>query len=37
MMTEDELPQLLYRTTRGKVFKKYIDDVPEWAQTLVTE
>lgn len=34
---ENELPQLLYRTTDGKVFKQYTVDVPEWAQALVGE
>lgn len=32
---EDHLPRLLYRTVDGKVFKQYIDDVPEWAKQLV--
>lgn len=32
---ENELPRLLYRTVNGKVFKQYIDDVPEWASQLV--
>ena len=32
---EDELPQLIYRTVDGKVFKQYTDNVPEWAESLV--
>ena len=32
---ENALPQLLYRTVDGEVFKQYTDDVPEWAKMLV--
>ena len=32
---ENELPRLLYRTTQGKLFKKYLDDIPEWAKELL--
>ena len=32
---ENALPQLLFRTVDGEVFKQYIDDVPEWAEMLV--
>lgn len=32
---ENALPQLLYRTVDGEVFKQYTDDVPEWAEMLV--
>lgn len=32
---EDHLPRLLYRTTEGKVFKQYTEDIPEWAKQLV--
>lgn len=32
---ENELPQLLYRTTDGKIFKQYTNELPEWAQALV--
>lgn len=32
---EDHLPRLLYRTTEGKVFKQYTDDIPEWAKQIV--
>lgn len=32
---ENELPRLLYRTTQGKLFKKYLDDIPEWAEELL--
>ena len=32
---ENALPQLLYRTVDGQVFKQYTDDVPEWAEMLV--
>jgi hypothetical protein len=29
------LPRLLYRTTDGNTFKRYIDDIPLWAQTII--
>ena len=32
---ENALPQLLYRTVDGEIFKQYTDDVPEWAKMLV--
>ena len=32
---ENALPQLLYRTVDGEIFKQYTDDVPEWAEMLV--
>ncbi len=32
---ENALPQLLYRTVDGEVFKQYTEDVPEWAEMLV--
>lgn len=32
---ENALPQLLYRTVDGKVFKQYTDELPEWAEMLV--
>lgn len=32
---ENALPQLLFRTVDGEVFKQYTDDVPEWAEMLV--
>lgn len=32
---EDHLPRLLFRTTEGKVFKQYTEDIPEWAKQLV--
>jgi predicted ABC-type ATPase len=31
---DGQLPRLLYRTVDGTVFKKYTDDIPEWAQTI---
>ena len=31
----NELPQLLYRTTDGKVCKQYVDEIALWAQSLV--
>ena len=34
---EDHLPQLLFRMTEGKVFKQYIDDIPEWAIPLMNK
>ena len=32
---ENALPQLLFRTVDGEVFRQYTDDVPEWAEMLV--
>lgn len=32
---ENALPQLLFRTVDGKVFKQYMENVPEWAEMLV--
>lgn len=32
---ENALPQLLFRTVDGEVFKQYTDDLPEWAAMLV--
>ena len=34
---DNQLPRLLYRTTDGKLFRRYTDDIPEWAQLLVNE
>lgn len=34
---EDQLPQLLFRMTEGKVFKQYTDNIPEWAQPLMNK
>lgn len=33
---DNELPQLLYRTTGGHLIKKYSEDIPEWAASLVS-
>lgn len=32
---DNQLPQLLYRTTDGWITKRYTDNMPEWAETLV--
>jgi len=32
---EDELPQLLFRTVDGDIFKQYTTDLPLWATTLL--
>ncbi len=32
---DNQLPRLLYRTTDGRLFKKYVDDIPEWARMLL--
>lgn len=32
---ENALPQLLFRTVDGDVFKQYTENVPEWAEMLV--
>ena len=34
---EDQLPQLLFRMTEGKVFKQYTDDIPKWAIPLMNK
>ncbi|MBQ2224628.1 MAG: zeta toxin family protein [Prevotella sp.] len=34
---DNQLPRLLYRTTDGKLFKRYTDDIPEWAKLLVND
>lgn len=31
----NELPLLLYRTVNGKLFKKYLADIPIWAKSLI--
>ncbi len=32
---DNQLPRLLYRTVKGKVHKKYVDDIDLWAQSLL--
>ena len=32
---EGLLPTLLYRTVEGKVYKRYVDNIAIWAQSLV--
>lgn len=32
---DNQLPQLLYRTTEGKLFKQYTDNIPEWALSIL--
>lgn len=32
---ENELPQLLYRTVNGLVYKKYVSSIPLWASALI--
>jgi predicted ABC-type ATPase len=32
---DNQLPRLLYRTTDGRLFKKYVEDIPEWAGMLL--
>ena len=32
---DNQLPRLLYRTTEGKLFKQYVEDIPEWAKMLL--
>lgn len=34
---ENQLPQLLYRTVDGKIFKKYVSDLPQWASILIDD
>ena len=31
---ENEMPKLLYRTVDGKLFKKYVDNIPAWAKLV---
>ncbi len=33
---EDALPQLLYRTVDGKIYKRYAEVLPEWAESLIS-
>lgn len=32
---DDQLPRLLYRTIDGDIFKRYTEDIPNWAQTII--
>ena len=32
---DNQLPRLLFRTSDGKLFKQYTDNIPEWAKTLI--
>lgn len=32
---DDQLPRLLYRTIDGELFKRYTEDIPNWAQTII--
>ena len=32
---DNQLPRLLYRTTEGRLFKRYVEDIPEWARMLL--
>ena len=32
---EDQMPKLLYRTVDGQLFKKDVEDIPEWAKVLI--
>ena len=32
---DNQLPRLLYRTTDGRLFKQYVDNIPEWAGMLL--
>ena len=34
---DNQLPRLLYRTTDGHLFKRYVKDIPEWAKMLLKE
>lgn len=34
---ENQMPQLLFRTISGKIFKQYSNAIPEWAKMLVQE
>ena len=32
---DDQLPRLLYRTIDGKLFKRYTEEIPNWAKTII--
>ena len=32
---DDQLPRLLYRTIDGELFKRYNEEIPNWAQTII--
>lgn len=32
---ENHMPQLLFRTVSGTLFKQYVEEIPEWAQFLL--
>ena len=32
---ENQIPQLLFRTVNGILFKQYVKAIPEWAQFLL--
>ncbi len=32
---DNELPRLLYRTSDGNIYKKYTDNIPDWAMSLI--
>lgn len=34
---ENRMPQLLFRTVEGQLFKQYIKDLPQWAALLLKE
>ena len=34
---DNQLPRLLYRTLDGKLFKRYVENIPEWAKMLLKE
>ena len=32
---DDQLPRLLYRTIDGELYKRYTEEIPNWAQTII--
>ena len=32
---DNQLPRLLFRTTDGNLFKRYTDEIPDWARKLI--
>lgn len=32
---DDQLPRLLYRTIDGELFKRYTEEIPNWAQAMI--
>lgn len=33
---DDKAPELLYRTVNGVLFKQYVEQLPQWAELLIS-